>query len=292
MEETREIHALLHLIDDPDHEVFDTVRSRIIAFGKQIIPNLEHLWENTPDSATQERIEMLIHRLHLEDLQRDLLDWVRYQEQDLLSGVLLVSRYQYPELNLDPARRELEKIRRSIWLELNPFLTILEQVNVLSNILFNYHHIKGSEVNYSRPDEFLLPKLLETKKGNAISNGLLLLIMARMLDINLDAIGIPRQFILACFQDQPADGPVSGDPAEAISFFLDGASGQLYSHQDVEVYFKRIGARPSPSFFRRLTNKEIIRLLLREFSKCFGAESQRYKQEELNSLEELLDTAS
>ena len=43
MEETREISALMNLIDDPDKEVFETVSNRIVSYGKIIIPNLEHL---------------------------------------------------------------------------------------------------------------------------------------------------------------------------------------------------------------------------------------------------------
>jgi hypothetical protein len=69
--ENREISALFHLIDDPDVEVYTSVSSRIISFGKAIIPNLENLWENTQDEDIQERIESLIHKLHFRDLTDD-----------------------------------------------------------------------------------------------------------------------------------------------------------------------------------------------------------------------------
>jgi hypothetical protein len=59
MEENREIYALLHLIDDPDEEVFGVVSNRLIDFGKGIIPNLENLWENTVSEDVQSRIELL-----------------------------------------------------------------------------------------------------------------------------------------------------------------------------------------------------------------------------------------
>ena len=288
MEETKEIQALLHLIDDPDTEVYSTVSSRIISLGKQIIPNLEHLWETTPDSTTQERIELLIHRLHFQELQQDFQDWSRQEEPDLLTGTLLVSKYKYPELNLTPVQLELEKIRRNIWLELNPYLTALEQVNVLSNILFNYYKFKGSEVNYSRPDEFLLPRIIETKKGNAISNGLLLLIMAKQLDINLQLIAIPRQFIMAYLSAPVAREEEPDQLREKIQFFVDGASGQMYSHADVETYFKRIDTELTPSYFLPQTNKQVIMQLLREFAKCFNAASQEHKKEELLSLAALI----
>ena len=72
MEENKEISALFHLIDDPDEEVFNVVSTRIIDYGKGIIPNLENLWENTISEDVQERIEMLIHRLHYRDLTEEL----------------------------------------------------------------------------------------------------------------------------------------------------------------------------------------------------------------------------
>ena len=67
MEQTKEISALLNLIDDPDEEVFGAVSNKIVEYGIKIIPNLENLWETTPQEGIQERIELLIHRLHFTD---------------------------------------------------------------------------------------------------------------------------------------------------------------------------------------------------------------------------------
>ena len=44
MQENKEIKALLHLIDDPDEEVFNVVSGKIMGYGTGIIPNLENLW--------------------------------------------------------------------------------------------------------------------------------------------------------------------------------------------------------------------------------------------------------
>ena len=134
MIETKEINALLTLIDDPDEEVFHTVSSKIIDFGKGIIPNLENLWENSASEDVQERIELLIHRLHYTDLTNDFIEWRDSADHDLLFGALLVAKFQYPDLNTTPVLQEIEKIRRNVWLELNNYLTPLEQANVLGSI--------------------------------------------------------------------------------------------------------------------------------------------------------------
>lgn len=284
MEQTKEISALLHLIDDPDAEVYSTVSEKIISLGKDIIPNLEHLWETTPDEAIQERIEMLIHSLHFRDLQLDITAWATDKEHDLFTGALLVSRYQYPDLNLTTHYQELEKMRRNIWLELNSFLTSLEKINVLNNILFNYYKIKGTEINYTQPDDFLLHKLVETKKGNVIPMGLLFITLANLLDINLYMVNIPRQFILAYFDEEPENVVDATYPPEHIQFFLDSASGQIFSHKDVETYFKRISVTPTASYFKPLSNKRMIQLLLEEYAKCFSDEKSLYKKNDLLSL--------
>src|SRR6266700_8100445 len=118
MEENKEISALFHLLDDPDEEVFHQVSTRIIDFGKGIIPNLENLWENTISEEVQERIELLIHRLHYRDLTEEFEQWNKNIHQDLLTGALMVARFQYPELTTAQAYQEIEKLRRNIWLEL------------------------------------------------------------------------------------------------------------------------------------------------------------------------------
>ncbi|MDB5206952.1 MAG: hypothetical protein JWR72_2027, partial [Flavisolibacter sp.] len=138
MEENREISALLKLIDDPDREVFGAVTNKIMDLGRTIIPNLEHLWETTPDEEIQERIEMIIHRLHYKDLSEDFRQWNHSGHHDMLVGALLVSKFQYPELSTGPVLLEMEKMRRNIWLELNSYLTPLEQVRIVSGILYSY----------------------------------------------------------------------------------------------------------------------------------------------------------
>ena len=289
MEENREINALLHLIDDPDEEVFGAVSSRIIDFGKGIIPNLENLWENTVSEDVQERIELLIHRLHYRDLSEEMEQWSKNVHHDLLTGALLVARFQYPEMVTTQVYQDIEKLRRNIWLELNTYLTPLEQVNVLTSILYNYFNIKGTEVAYQQPEEFLINKQLETKRGNAIANGILYLILSELLDIPIRAINIPRQFVWSYFRSDYDFSRHTENFMYKSEFFIDPISGQVFTHKDVETYFKRINVPPVTSYFKPISNKRIIQLLLEEFSKCFTEEKDQYKRVELLALANLLD---
>jgi len=291
MEENKEISALFHLIDDPDEEVFGAVSSRIIGYGKGIIPNLENLWENTISEETQTRIELLIHRLHYRDLTEEMHQWNKNAHQDLLTGALLVARFQYPDLTTSQAYQEIEKLRRNIWLELNSYLTPLEQINVITSILYNYYSLRGGEVNYQQPEEFLINKQLETKRGNAIANGILYLILSELLDVPIKAINIPRQFVLGYFKTEYDFTKHTENPLYKTEFFIDPMSGHVFTHKDVENYFKRVNVHPVASYFKPLSNKRIIQVLIEEFSKVFDNDKQRYKQLELLALADLITDA-
>ncbi|MFP5041119.1 transglutaminase family protein [Parasediminibacterium sp. JCM 36343] len=289
MNHTREINALFTLIDDPDQEVYETVSDRIVGFGKAIIPNLEDLWENTPSEDVQERIETLIHRLHYTDLVADLAEWRDSAYHDLLFGALLVAKYQYPDLQSTPVLQDIEKIRRNVWLELNTFLTPLEHANVLSSIIYNYYNLKGNEVTYSQKDDFFLNKVLAKKKGNALTNGIIYQVMCGLLDINAKIINIPRHFIIAFYHSDYEVATFKGHPQNKIHFFVDATTGQAYSHAEVENYLHKMSLPNAQQYYKPLSHKKIIQVLLEELSKCYSLPSEADSQREILSLVALLD---
>ena len=52
-----EINALIDLLDDPDAEVFNNIRARLISYGEEVIPELESAWEASFNNVVQTRIE-------------------------------------------------------------------------------------------------------------------------------------------------------------------------------------------------------------------------------------------
>ncbi len=292
--EEREIKALLQLIDDPDQEVFDTVADKILHYGSGIIPNLESLWEETPDEAVQERLELLIHRAHFQNLQADFKHWSQSLESDLLTGAILVARYQYPGLSASVILNEIKKIERNIWLELNNYLTALEKINVLNSMIYSYFGIKGTSIAYGRPNQFFINNVVESRKGNAITIGILYQAICQRLDIPVYAVGLPRQFILGYFDfPDPFQIPDNGmtdmeELKSAVLFYIDPIQGQIYTGDDVEVYLKKLHLPLRSNYFRPQSARDIIRLLLNELSLCYDNKKDYYRYEELRSLAAML----
>ncbi len=219
---------------------------------------------------------------------KDFRQWSISGHHELMLGAMLTCKFQYPEMSSTPVLQEIEKIRRNIWLELNNYLTPLEQINIVTSILYSYYGLKGSETNYREPNEFLLHKTLESKRGNQVSNGILYLILCELLDIPVRAIQIPKQFIVAYFKPGYSDENLP-DPFHKIDFFIDPTTGQIFTHDDVTSYFKRINVPSVAAYFKPQKNKVVIQELLQEFSKCFADEKEIFKQAELAAIAKLLD---
>jgi regulator of sirC expression with transglutaminase-like and TPR domain len=258
-----------------------------MTYGLPIVPSLESLWEHTISEAIQERIEGIIHKLHYSNLFEEFTHW-KNGDAELLFGALLVAKYQFPEMVASTPLQEVEKIRRNVWIEMNSYLTPLEQIKVIESILYNYYKLKGGEIAYNQQNDFTINKVLESKKGNAITTGILYLIICELLGIPIRAIQVPRQFLLAYFQ--PGGAASSDEPiSNRIKFYIDPSTGAAYSHQDIETYFRKIQVPPTPSYFRPMENRQIIQVLLEEFAKCFDNEKYSYKFHELMDLASWID---
>ncbi|HOZ84635.1 MAG TPA: transglutaminase family protein [Niabella sp.] len=288
MQNDKEIKALLSLLEDPDKEVFEAISSRIVAYGNPIIDNLEELWEHTFDEEIQERIEMIIHRIHFSNLKNDFKEWAVAPHSDLLPGALLVSKLLYPDLQTAKVIQDIERLRRNIWLELNNYLTPLEQINVIQSILYNYFGLKNSSTKDLQPQDYLLSHIIESKKGNQTGNGVLYLLLTELLDIPVKLILIPQQFVLAYLK--------SGNNKDQenlhlnIEFFIDPSIGQIFTHNDLYNYFNKTTQPVLPDYFKPQGNKKIIEKLLADLSQCYSIDHKLYMKAEIIELIEIINS--
>ena len=113
--------------------------------------------------------------------------------------------------------------------------------------------------------------------------------MCELLDINAKIINIPKQFIIAFFQDDYDEDTYIGHPQNKILFFVDATTGNAHSHNDIENYFKRISVPPIKSHYKPISHKRSIQILIEELSKCYDLPSNQHKKQELLILANLLD---
>ncbi len=258
----REMQALISLIDDPDNDVFKEITKKIFIYGSEILPHLESAWENTIDPAIQKRIEELVHQIQFNNIRSELNSWNLQEKKDLLTGWLIISRYNYPELKEENVKLELNNIRKDIWLELNNDLTALEKIKVFNHILYDNYGFAGNVDNYHDPQNHFINKVLETKKGNPASLGLFYMLLAQSLDIPVHGINFPEHFILA-YISGPVNPHTLPGKNDDILFFINAFSkGNVFSRQEAEWFLKQLNLEPKRKYFRLCSNNEIMERML------------------------------
>lgn len=289
----QELNALISLLDDPDKEVFHQVRDKLLSIGQPVIPALENVWEQSFDTNIQTKVEDIIHVIQFNSTLEALKEWASDPEQNLLTGALIIAKYQYPDLNIDKVKKHIQQIRQDIWLELNDKLTALEQVKIINHILFEVHNFSGNTQNYHAPQNSYINNVLESKKGNPLSLSLIYLILAQDLKIPIYGVNLPEHFVL-CYKDvhQLLSVKTKRDEemmAKGILFYINPFSrGAVFGKGQLDIYLKKMDLQIEPSHYQPCTNLEMIKRLLRNLVSSYKKLGYAEKQEELQKMLEAL----
>jgi regulator of sirC expression with transglutaminase-like and TPR domain len=268
----KELKALVSLLDDNDQQVVSEVTDKIRSLGKEVIPYLEQEWENNFNPLVQQKIENLIHDLQYQLLKQRITEWYESTDQDLLTGLWLIATYQYPDLELERLKQELEQIYYEAWLEFKPDLYAFDQIKVLNGVLFNKLKFGANTKNFHSPGNSMINVVLETRKGNPISLCVIYMLVAQKLKLPVYGVNLPNLFILTYKNDK-------------TQFYINAFNkGLIFSRQDIENYIHELHLAPQPSFFEPCSNLEIVRRVFRNLIMSFDKMGEHRKAEEVKEL--------
>ncbi len=268
----RELKALVSLLDDQDDQIVNQIVDKIRSLGKEIIPFLEQEWESNFNPSVQRRIEELIHDLQYERLKDRVKEWYESKDQDLLTGLWLVATYQYPDLELEKLKQELEQIYYDAWLEFKPDLYPYDQVKVLNSVLFNKLKFGANTKNFHSPGNSMINVVLETHKGNPITLCIIYMLVAQKLKMPVYGVNLPNLFIVTYKE-------------EKNQFYINAFNkGLIFTKQDIENYIHELRLTPQDSFFEPCSNLEIIRRVFRNLIMSFDKMGEHAKAEEVKEL--------
>lgn len=280
----KELDSLIRLLDDPDAEVFQHVEQKLITMGPEVITRLESAWEQSFDVMLQTRIENLIHKIQFEDVLQELELWKVSGSFDLLQGLIIVNKYQYPDMNEQKIINQIEAIKRDAWLEMIYSMSAVEKVRLLNNIIYNAHGFSGNTSNYHDPQNSYIGQVLETRKGSPILLACVYSIVAQKLDIPIYGVNLPKHFILAYTEDHT---PV--EDKNGILFYINAFNrGQIFGRHDVIAFLKQLNLAPSDNFVLPCTNLDIIVRVMRNLVSSYSQAGNAAKTEEINRMLEVL----
>lgn len=286
MQTSGELIALLNLIEDPDEEIYQMVTSRLLDLGDEVIPLLEDHKQSVSDTEQLLKLDSIISKISISTLENALVQWKQNGEQSLLDAALTISMYINRETDKHQFFFEVEKIRKNVWLELNDYLTPLEEVIIINRILFDFYKLKGLNTNYRKIEEFDLMFLFSNKKANSYGLAALYLIIAELLGISIKPITIPEQNLLGYLMEEALFAPEA--PPEIV-FYLDPINGQVYTHKDVENYLKKINKSTYSIKLETNTSAAFIKKWLVALAKSEKENGFPFKERELIRISRIME---
>ncbi len=268
----KELKALVSLLDDEDNNIISHVEQKIKSLGHQIIPYLEHEWENNLDPEVQKRLEDLIHNLQFDYLKAQLISWKDNGGGDLLEGMWLVASYQYPDLELSKLRKDLEQIYYEAWLEFKAEVHPFDQVKILNSVIFSKLKFSANTKNFHAPGNSMINIALESRKGNPITLCVIYMLVAQKLKLPVYGVNLPNLFILTYKSND-------------LQFYINAFNrGLIFSKTDIDNYIAHLHINPLEIFYQPCNHIDIVKRALRNLIISFEKVGEHAKVEEVKDL--------
>jgi regulator of sirC expression with transglutaminase-like and TPR domain len=279
-----EVNSLIRLLDDPDAEVYEHVHQKLLSFGNEVIEYLENAFEQAFDPIQQDRIANLVHEIQFGTVKNDLKLWYQSGAFDLLQGILIINRYQYPDLDEQKVINQIEAHKRDIWIQMINEASPVEQIKLMNHVFYSIHGFSGNTANHRDPQNSYISQVLETKKGNQISLAIIYSIIAQKLDIPVYGVNLPQHFILA-YLDESRETEFEG----GILFYINAFNkGFIFGRRDVDMFLKQLNLQFDKQFYEPCSNADIIKRVLRNLISAYEHLGSSEKVDELNELLDIL----
>ena len=280
MIDPKEVNSLIKLLDDPDREIYDHVHDKLLSYGNEAVEYLESAFEQAFDPIQQERIVDLVHEIQFKIVRNDLQLWFQGGAFDLLQGILIINRYQYPDLDEQKVINQIEAIKRDIWIQMMNEASPAEQIKLINHVFYSIYGFSGNTANHQDPQNSYINQVLETKKGNQISLAIIYSIIAQKLDIPVYGVNLPQHFILA-YMDETLQSEFEG----GILFYINAFNkGFIFGRRDVDMFLKQLNLKFDKQFYEPCSNTDIIKRVLRNLISAYEHLGSAEKVGELNEL--------
>lgn len=263
--DSKEIQAILKLIDDSDPVVFDDIRNVIIENSNQFLPYLENSWIENDSPYYQARIQELLDEIHIKESGNAIAQWGMSDKKDFLDLWLIIEQAIYNHDSANNLRKKVEKLVSDIWLELNVNMTSVEKVKIINEHFFNKLKIKVVEKNSLT--SLSIDAIFNKEEANQLTVSLMYMLVAQRSGLDLSLLNLPKINLLAYIDELTASIAFAIEQHYNIVFYLNTAQkGQILGRKVVDTYLESLSIKSDASFFVAKNEVQCAQKLLDSFS--------------------------
>ncbi|RLD56257.1 MAG: hypothetical protein DRJ01_15485, partial [Bacteroidetes bacterium] len=190
------------------------------------------------------------------------------------------------DINDDEIKVQINNITKDIWIESNDNYNAWQKIKILNYVLYDRYFLKGDKENFYSTDNLFINKVLENKKGNAVSLGLLYIIIAQILDLPVYGVNLPKHFILAYIPKIEKDSAFHKNIMFYINPFYNGT---IVTQNEINLFFKQINYKIYASSYQAYSNVMLIKRFIHNLVLAYNKNEENDKVREIKHLLKALE---
>lgn len=290
------VAALIRLVEDPDPEVFGHVKDRLVEMGREVVTTLEDTLEIRKqqfsfDPGHEDRLRFIVKEIQFNQVKKELEQWRKSSTRDLMKGSLIISKFQFPEIDEKEIDQELERIKQKVWLEINENNTAFEIVKIFNHVIFDICGFQSSKNNFYAAENSYINQVIQSKQGNPLSLSILYSVIAQRLQIPIYGVNLPNHFVLGFVDEFQTLKMLGMNDDRNILFYINPFSkGRIFDHNEIENYLRSLNLPLQKNYFEPCSNTDILKRMLTNLSFAYNKKGDQEKVDGIQELQLILDS--
>ncbi len=258
-----EIKALISLLDETDEKLSKQIIDKIISSGTSAIPFLFDAWENNLSDIVQERIYFLIDKIQYNEIKINLNNWNSNTSKSILDAWVIITKYQFPALNVQSITDYINRLKYDVWVELNENQTALEKIKILNHVFFQIHNLKIENDYILIPESYLINHIIAYSKGSPTAISILYQIIAHKLDIPIWGLNYFEYSILCYLKPDSISKPITLLKKEDVLFYIVISNRvTVVAADDIEIVMDSINIKTENRFFTPCSQNQVVQKII------------------------------
>jgi regulator of sirC expression with transglutaminase-like and TPR domain len=294
--DTNQISALIRLVEDPDPNIFGHVKTKLVEMGSDVVPTLETTLETwsqqfTFDHGHEDRLQKILKEIQFNQVKIELEKWRASSNRDLMKGSMIISKFQFPDIDESAVDQALEGIKQKVWLEINEENTAFEIVKIFNHVIFDLCGFESTKSNFYAAENSYINQVLTSKKGNPLSLSILYSVIAQRLQIPIYGVNLPNHFVLGFVDEFQTLKMLGMNDDRNILFYINPFSkGRIFDHNEIENYLRSLNLPLQKNYFEPCSNTEILKRMLTNLTYAYQKNGEQGKVDGIKELQLILES--
>jgi len=275
-----EIESLVSLLEDPDPYVQGEVKKRLFELGQHAVPLLDQQKNSATNDEERALITDIIRHITYGNMEEDFVDVLEgglSNLQQLENAVFILSRFENPTLRVGEYKRKLDRFAETIRDEIRYQPSDVKQMRLLLDFIFVELGFSGGTTEYYDTDNAFVDKVIDRRRGLPIALAMIVLFLARRLDLPFCGVNMPIHFMLK----------FKGEKEEILIDPFD--HGKSVTYNQCHYLLKQNGVEPKPVHFHEASEPIILARCIGNLMRSYRRNEQQQNASDLQNLLQTLD---